>query len=151
MKILVLGIGNLLRSDDGVGLHVIEALREENLGDSIDLMEGLTGLDLLDAMKGYDKIIVIDAIQTGNRPGKIHTLSPSDLKKKQTVHSFSTHLNLDFLTMLELGEKIFPGEKVKEIVILGIEAGDVMTISDKCTQAVAEAIPAVVEKIKGYC
>jgi hydrogenase maturation protease len=148
VKILILGIGNLLRTDDGVGLHVIEALRKEDLGDSVDLMEGLTGLDILDAMKGYDKVIIVDAIQTGGIPGQIHKLSLKDLKNKQTAHSFSTHLNMDFQTMIELSEKLFPEKKMGQIVILAVEAEDTTTISDKCTAKVEDAITKVIGLIK---
>jgi hydrogenase maturation protease len=74
MKTLVLGIGNLLFSDDGVGLHIIEKLREEDLG--VDLKEASSGLDILDAVKGYDRVILVDAIRSGGEPGTIYELSP---------------------------------------------------------------------------
>jgi hydrogenase maturation protease len=148
VSILILGIGNLLRTDDGVGLHVIENLRKDDLGDSVELMEGLTGLDILDAMKGYGKVIIIDAIQTGGTPGAIYKLSPEDLKKKQTMHSFSTHLNMDFETMIALGEKLFPKNVAGEIIIFAIEAEDISTISDRCTPKVQAAIPEVISLIR---
>ncbi len=89
MKTLVFGIGNLLRSDDGVGLHIIEHLRKENLGDAADLKEGSTGLDILDAIKGYDRIILIDAIKSAGEPGKIYKLSVEDFQNmpKPCIHS----------------------------------------------------------------
>ncbi|MBM4146468.1 MAG: hydrogenase maturation protease [Nitrospira sp.] len=149
MSILVLGIGNFLRSDDGVGLHVIEALRKEKTGDNIDLMEALSGLDILDAIKGYDRIILVDAIKTGGEPGTIYELSLKDIQNKHTNHSFSTHLNMDLSTMLELGNRLFPGKIPKDIRVIAIEAEDVTTISDKCTPAVECAIPKAVEIIKG--
>jgi len=149
VKTLVLGIGNLLRSDDGVGLHVIEQLREENLGSAIELKEGATGLDILEAIKGYDRIILIDAIESSAEPGSIHKLSKEDLRNMQTAHSFSTHLNMDFFTMVELGKKLFPGQMPEDIVIVAVEADDTTTISDKCTPAVEKAIPETVDLIKG--
>lgn len=110
MKVLIFGMGNLLCCDDGVGLHIIGALRKLNLGDNVDLMEGFSGLD---------------------------------------IHSFSTHLNMDFPTMLALGKKLFPGKIPEDIKIIAIEAEDITTISDKCTPKVEKAIPEVVELIKG--
>ncbi len=148
MRILVLGIGNFLRSDDGVGLHVIEALRKENLGDNVHLMEGLSNLDIFEALKDYEKIIIIDAIKSGGKPGTIYQLSLKDFKDKQTVHSFSTHLNMDFPTMLELGKKVFPNKIPEDIIIIAIEVNDITTISDKCTPKVEKAIPKTVELIK---
>ena len=148
MKVLILGVGNLLRSDDGVGLHVIEALRKEETGDNIDLIEAVSGLDILDAIKGYDRIILVDAIKTGGEPGIIYQLSLEDFKDKQTVNSFSTHLNMDIPTMLELGNRLFPEKMPEDIQIIAIEAEDITTISDKCTPKVEKAIPEVVELIK---
>ena len=149
MSILVLGIGNLLRSDDGAGLHVIESLRRENLSDTIDLMEVLSGLDILDAIKGYDRIIIVDAILTGGEPGKIYKLSLEDFKDKHTLHSFSSHLNMDFPAMLEMGKKLFPGKIPEDIIIIAVEAEDITTISDNCTLKVEQAIPEAVDIIKG--
>ena len=148
MKTLVFGIGNLLRSDDGVGLHVIESLRRENLGDAADLREGSTGLDILDAIKGYNRIILVDAIRSNGEPGSIYKLSVEDFHNIETLHSFSTHLNMDFFTMLELGEKLFPGQMPDDIIIVAIEADDTTTISDKCTPKVERAMPEAVRLIK---
>jgi len=148
VKVLIIGIGNLLRSDDGVGLHVIETLRKEDLSDNVDLMDGLSGLDILDVIEGYDRIIIIDAIQTGGEPGTIHKLSLEDLKAKHTLHSYSTHLNMDFPTVLELGGKLFPEKIPEDITIIAVEAEDITTISDKCTPQVEKAVPEVVQLIK---
>lgn len=139
----------MLRSDDGVGLHVIEALRKEETGDNIDLIEAVSGLDILDAIKGYDRIILVDAIKTGGEPGTIHELSLKDIQDKHTNYSFSTHLNMDLQTMFELGNRLFPGKIPKDIRVIAIEAEDVTTISDKCTPAVECVIPKAVEIIKG--
>jgi hydrogenase maturation protease len=137
----------LLRSDDGVGLHIIEALRKKNLNDNVDLCEALSGLDIIDSIKGYDRIIMVDAIQRGGIPGQVYQLTIENIKNSQTVHSFSTHLNMDFLTILELGKRLFPGKITEDIVIIGVEAEDIMTISDKCTARVDKAIPGVIELI----
>jgi hydrogenase maturation protease len=148
VKVLILGVGNLLRSDDGVGLHIIEALRKEHLKDNVDLIEAVSGLDILDAIKGYDRIILVDAIKTEGEPGTIYQLSLEDFKDKQTVNSFSTHLNMDIPTMLELGNRLFPEKMPEDIQIIAIDAEDITTISDKCTPKVEKAIPEVVELIK---
>jgi len=149
MKTLVFGIGNLLRSDDGVGLHIIERLRRENLADTADLREGSTGLDILDAVKGYDRMILVDAIVRGGEPGSIYKLSLEDFQQIGTLHSFSTHLNMDFFAMIELGETLFPGQMPNDITIVAVEAYETTTISDKCTPRVEGAIPEAVALIKG--
>jgi len=149
VRVLVFGMGNLLRSDDGVGLQVIGALGEEKIGDTIDVIEGSSCLDILDALKGYRRIIIVDAIQTGGEPGTIYKFSLEDFKDKHTIHSYSTHLNMDFPTMLELREKLFPGEIPLDIIVIAIEADDITTISETCTPKVRKAIPEAVDMIKG--
>ncbi|MEW6068879.1 MAG: hydrogenase maturation protease [Nitrospirota bacterium] len=148
MKCLVLGIGNLLRSDDGIGIHIIDSLRKENLDNKIDINEGLSGLDVLDAINGYDRVIIVDAIKSNVEPGTIYKLSLEDLSHKQTLHSYSTH-DVDFLTVLKLGSKLFPGKMPNDIIIIAVEAEDITTISEKCTPKVEKAIKEVVELIKG--
>lgn len=146
---LVIGIGNLLCSDDGVGLHVISALMKEKIGDGIDLKDDIAGLDIVTEIAGYERVILVDAIKSGGEPGTVYRLSLEDFEDRQTLHSFSTHLNMDFPTMLELGKRLFPGKMPAEIIIIAIEVSDTTTISDKCTEEVRKAIPKAVDVIKG--
>jgi hydrogenase maturation protease len=148
VRTLILGMGNLLCSDDGVGMHIIEALRKEDLGPGVDLREGLIGLDILEKIKDFDRIIIVDAIKAGGEPGNIYKFTLEDFKDKHTLHSFSTHLNMDIPTMLELGERLFPGKTTSDIKIVAVEAEDIETISDRCTPKVEKAIPEAVEVIK---
>lgn len=148
MKTLVIGIGNLLRSDDGVGHHVLNALRNEHISVNIELRECATGFDILNEIIGYESVVIIDAIRSGRETGTVYRFSPDELKVKPTLHTFSSH-EADFLTMLELGKRLFPGKMPQEITIIAIEVGDVTTISEKCTPAVEKAIPEAVELIKG--
>ena len=66
-KVLVLGIGNLVMSDDGVGVKVVQRLqREYRCADSVEIMDGGTlGLDLLPKLEGIERLIVVDAVETG--------------------------------------------------------------------------------------
>ena len=141
-------MGNLLCSDDGVGMHIIEALRKENLGPNVDLREGLTGLDILEEIKDFDRIVMVDAIKAGGEPGSIYKLTLENFKDKHTLHSFSTHLNMDIPTMLKLGERLFPGKVTRDIIIVTVEVEDIETISDRCTPKVEKAIPEAVEAIR---
>jgi len=144
----VLGIGNPIRSDDGVGVHVVEALRKENSSDNVDLVEDISGIDTLGVITGYDRVIIVDAIKSGNDPGTICQFSLKDFVHKQTLHSFSPH-GMDFLAMLEFGKSLFPGKIPEDIIIVAVEAGDITTFSEKCTTEVEKAIKKVVDLIKG--
>ena len=74
---LVLGVGNLLLKDEGVGIHVIKALENEKLPAHVHLMDGGTGgLHLLSWLQGYDRIIMIDATLDNNLPGTVRLIQP---------------------------------------------------------------------------
>jgi hydrogenase maturation protease len=88
---VVIGIGNILMGDDGVGIHAVRYL-EGKLPDDVPLIEGgVYGLDLLSCLEGPDKAIFIDAIDAGDEPGAIFRFSPWEVKKSQDVPAVSQH------------------------------------------------------------
>lgn len=144
-KILILGIGNPLLSDDGAGIYVAAELKEKFDHPDVTVLETATGgLSLLDFLTGYDKAIIIDAIQTvGGTPGQIYRLTPEAFDTAE--HIISPH-GIDFRTALELGKKLglhLPNE----IVIYAIEAADVSTFGEECTTPVRKAVSACVNMI----
>lgn len=92
MKILVLGIGNILLSDDGVGVHIVNKLKDEYaFPDNVTLIDGGTkGLDLLPLLEGRDKVLLVDAANFKKEPGTIDTVIgdniPAFLSQKLSVH-----------------------------------------------------------------
>ena len=145
MKTLVLGLGNSIISDDGVGLYVARELRNALNRDEITVAEAsLAGLGLLDLLVGYDKAIIIDAIQTSSgKPGQIHRLKSNLFDV--TRHTASTH-NVNFAAALELGRQVGL-DLPRQIVIFAIEVADVSTFSEECTPQVKKAIPKCVEMV----
>jgi hydrogenase maturation protease len=140
MKTLVLGLGNDILCDDGVGLYVARKLKKM-LAKRKDISvaeASLAGLGLLDLLAGYAKAIVIDAIQTKEgKAGEVYRLNSNDFAA--TRHTASTH-NVNFASALELGNKL--GLSLpKEIVIFAIEVSDVSNFSEACTPKVKKAIP----------
>lgn len=139
MKTLVLGLGNSIRADDGVGLYVSRAVRETVSRDDVDIKEAsVSGLDILDILSGYDRAIIIDAVRTsGGTAGQIHRLDPSAFQA--TRHSVNPH-SADLATSLELGRRL--GLPLPEdIVIFGVEVADTDTFSEECTAPVTSSIP----------
>jgi len=82
VKILVLGIGNILLKDDGAGVHALDQLAGHyEFSDNVTLMDGGTsGLKLVDAIMAADRLVVFDAVQAGSQPGTVHRLTPEDLQ-----------------------------------------------------------------------
>jgi len=146
MKTLVLGLGNPLLSDDAIGLLVARKIRAR-LGDRPDVdvdEEYHGGLRLMERMVGYDKGIIVDAICTGDDPGKIHRLRGDTLP---TQHSASAH-DMSLQTALAFGrEEGADLPDTEDILFFGIEAADVSTFSECCTPEVEAAIPRAVEAV----
>jgi len=145
MKTLILGIGNTALTDDGVGCKVAQRLQKRLRGRSdITVKEtALSGLSLLDELTGYERLIIVDAIQTkGGRPGAIYKLSPSDFKtgRMAIIH------DLGLFSTLELGRKL-EMEMPREVVIFAIEAKEMAIFSEQCTPEVKKAIPKAVDMV----
>lgn len=110
---VVLGIGNRLLMDDGIGLYVAKALKELSIGD-IHCVIGETDIDYcLDEVKAAEFLIIIDAAKLGKTPGEVTTLSLYDVKVHMDL-GLSMH-NLHFFNMLELTYKDIKG------IMIGIE------------------------------
>ena len=144
MKTLVIGVGNLLRCDDGAGVHVVNML--EDASPNIDTMDAAMGsIEILEAMKGYDRVIIVDAILTGAAPGTVFRVNVTE--GEQPPRMASSH-GVDLPTTLELGRRLFPDEMPGELHIIGIEAGDITTLCMECTAPVWDAVYKVVEDIR---
>ena len=145
MKTLVLGLGNPILSDDGVGLRVAGALEGRLDPQEVTVMEtSMAGLSLLDLLAGYDRAIIIDAIQSlGGKAGQIYRLDPEALDG--TRHAASPH-DVNFSAALELGKRLRLALP-RQIVIFAIEVADASTFSEECTPEVKRAIPVCVDMI----
>ena len=145
MKTLILGLGNSVRADDGVGLYIARALQEKiNLPDIMISESPGAGLDIIELLTGFDKAILIDAIQTSNsKAGQVYRL---DVQALQTTrHALNPH-SADLATSLETGRRLglpLPSE----IIIFAIEIADVDSFSEECTPVVSRAIPVCIDMI----
>jgi hydrogenase maturation protease len=121
------------------------ALQERLHMPGVDIKEAsIAGLDFLDALAGYDRTIIIDAIQTGKgAPGQIYRFGPDLLAN--TRHAGTPH-DVNLATALELG-KMLKLELPREITVFAIEAADVTSFSEECTPQVMQAIPECVEMV----
>lgn len=143
MKTLVLGLGNPILTDDGVGVWVAEMVRHAlPPGSNVEVSEAsLGGLALMERMVGYDRVILIDALQTtGGQPGAIRRLTLTELASvSPTQHIASAH-DTNLVTALEMGQRMqltLP----REVIIFGIEVEKVFDFGERPTPAVMAAIP----------
>lgn len=138
MNSIVLGIGNPIIGDDGVGFRVIEALQAEPPPGEVSLEScDVSGLAILDLIMDYDEAVIIDAIQTtGGVPGTVYRLGLQDFNTAK--HTISPH-DMDLPSAIQLGKKLSlktPGR----ISIVAIEIPDAYIFSNDLTQPVQDAV-----------
>lgn len=118
-RTLVLGVGNLLLSDDGLGIHTIQRLQEVvRLPEEVQVLDGGTcGLDLLYYLEGVSRLIIVDAIASGEEPGATTVITgdrvPSYISLKMSPHEIGIP---DMLMAAKLRD-LYPGE----VVVLGVQ------------------------------
>ena len=147
MKTLVLGLGNPILTDDGVGIHVVRRAAARCAADHISFAEACVGgLRLLELLVGYQRVLLVDAIQTADgEPGTIFRLQPHQLQ--QSLHSGSSH-DLTLAGALTLGRSLgLPLPDDDHLTILAVEVEDVLTFGEECTPPVRAAISSVVDEI----
>ena len=156
MKTIIIGLGNPILTDDGVGVLCaleIEKSLPFNTKAEIDVTEAsVGGIRLMETMVGYDRAIIIDAIMSknGHKPGTIHKLTLDDLRDiSPTQHSTSAH-DTSLVTALEMGKRL-DLHLPSQIQIYAVEVVNVSDFSETPNTAVTKAIPIVksmvIEKI----
>ncbi|MCP4650499.1 MAG: hydrogenase maturation protease [PVC group bacterium] len=120
---LIIGCGNILLADEGVGVHFIETLKKKKLPNDIELLDGGTGgIELIPYIEKVEKIIIVDAVQSNGEKGAIYKLRPEDYEQDSpALGSMSLHeisLKDLFVTMRQLNMK-------KDITIFAVEPADV--------------------------
>ena len=116
--ILILGIGNILLKDEGVGVHTIRKMMDMDLPSDIELMDGGTmGMNLLFYIEGRKKVIVIDTIIAGEPPGTIYRFTDENLAYNKPMLR-SAH-GVDFTDVIKTSKML--GTKPDDIVFIGIE------------------------------
>ena len=145
MKTLVLGLGNPILSDDAVGIKIAHEIDKELNNSEITVAEAYEGgLSLLDSVMGYDRVIIIDAIQT--KEGKVGQLYHLELEDFAFAKHLSSPHTTNLITALELG-KMLNMAMPQSITIFAVEVKDVTNFGEKCTSEVEEVIPEAVKMV----
>ena len=142
-RILVLGVGNLLLGDDGVGVHLIASLAGAPLPANVQLLEaGTVSHQWIPLLGEIDRLIVVDAVEAGAAPGTIFRFSPTDVRFS-SVPLMSLH-QISLIDVLRLAE--LTGGK-PETTIIGVQPRDVSSWSLALCPEVEAALPQVRELI----
>ncbi len=119
-RTLILGVGNLILSDDGVGIHAVRLLQEKvKIDESVQVIDGGTcGLDLLQYLEGIDRLIVLDAAKPNQSPGKLTRITGEKVPAYLSIKTSPHEIGLPELLFAAKLSNIYP----KEVVIYCVEA-----------------------------
>jgi len=142
--ILVLCLGNAIRADDAVALHVADRLVAEGLAGAVVRRSAASGLYLLDDMEGFDQVVVVDAVRTGARPpGAVLSFPLEDLRAPEGPSPHAIGLPS------ALGRARAAGAPVPSRVhVVAVEAEDMETVGERLSPAVAAAVPAATAAVR---
>jgi hydrogenase maturation protease len=150
MNTRIIGLGNSILTDDGVGIYAVREVRrclEACPVADVDVVETeVGGFSLMELMVGWDRIILVDSIQfDGLKPGTVVRINPADLHTSLRLRSVH---DIDLPTVLELGRRL--GLSMPEIVsVIGIQAEDALTLSESITEAAERGMKEAVHIILG--
>jgi len=144
MKIIVLGVGNQILGDDGVGVHIANILKKQIKNPDITIDEAITGgMNLLEMILDYDKAIIIDAVKT--RTGKNGQVKRIPLSDFSTMHSCNPH-DVSLIEAIEMAKKMGETRIPKEIIIIGIMMKQIpCEFGEKLSKNIAAAVPKAVK------
>ena len=136
----VVGIGNVLLRDEGIGCHVVHALEGIPLP-GVEIIDGGTCPDVLQLLGDADKLVIVDAVEGGGTPGQIYRFHPEDITLEQqpllSLHDMSL---MDSLKLMQLWYNI------DEAVIIGVEPGEIgwgLELSSKLQERMPQIIDAI--------
>jgi hydrogenase maturation protease len=144
MKTIVLGVGNQILGDDGVGVHIANELKKRIQNPDVTVDEAITGgMNLLDLILGYDKAIIIDAVKSDTEEnGEVKRIPLSDFS---TMHSCNPH-DVSLIEAIQMAKKMGEIRIPKEIIVIGVMVNQIpCEFGEKLSKNIAAAVPKAVE------
>jgi len=142
INILILGIGNVLMGDEGVGVHAIKELEKESFPDNVELLDGGTGgFHLLEYLQKYPTIIMIDATMDNKPAGTVSVIEPkfaSDFPKTLSAHDIG---------LKDLIESVALLGSIPKIYLITITIDRIQPMEMELSQKINDAIPEVISKV----
>ncbi len=144
MHTLIIGLGNPLRGDDGVGPRVVAELQRRGLPEGVAAVDGGGGgLDILRLLEGWERAIIVDAADIGRRPGEFVRFTPEEARLLPADLSLSVH-TAGLADALALARAL--GQPLPSIVIYGVQP-ERMDWGEGLSPAVEETLPALLQAI----
>jgi hydrogenase maturation protease len=142
-RVAVVGAGNLLLGDEGVGVHVVEALNKEYVPPFVTIVDAGTALvDILGSLRGYERILLVDALRAGGSPGSLYRFELGQLQERAAKGQLIMSLHqTGLLQALALAR--FRGLKPDSITVIGVEP--------ECLEAGIELSETVSRRVPDVC
>lgn len=151
-KILIIGIGNVLMKDEGIGIHAIHKLVEKNfiLSPEIEIIDGGTmGLGILEYMKDKNMIIIIDAVDFKQAPGTIYKFNFNSIKNYKKHPEYSMH-QIDILDTINILHTLY--NHFPDIIVIGMQPFDIsfgLQLSEVAQNKLDELLELVIHELQG--
>ena len=150
-KIVVIGIGNLLLMDEGIGVHTINELEKHDLPGSIEIYDGGTGgFKLIDLMQGAARVIFIDAVDTGKAPGSVTIFRAEEVHSIYNKKKYSLH-DTDLMEIIKMAEMLGNPPMIE---IVGIQPKTInygTTLSKELAGSMSNIVNSVLKRIEEVC
>ena len=149
LKTTVLGMGNLLLRDEGIGIHIAQALQGalSSHDAELEVIDGATSPDVFLLLKDVDKLVVVDAVEAGGEPGAIYRFRPEDVRNLEEEVGISVH-QTGLLDNLKLIQQM--GQGPKNVVIIGVQPKDKswgLELSAELKQQIPQIIKVVLNEV----
>lgn len=146
-KTLILGIGNTLLSDEGIGIHVLHELENNNhISDDVEYIDGGTlSFTLADPIESSDQFIVIDACEINENPGSVRLFENNDMDRFITSGNKKSVHEVGLVDVMSIA--LLSGHLPSKRALIGIQP-DSIDWGDEPTEAVKQAIPVACQQVK---
>ncbi|WP_333783933.1 HyaD/HybD family hydrogenase maturation endopeptidase [Thermocrinis sp.] len=151
MSILILGVGNILLSDEGLGVRAVEKLKEGYIfPENVKLLDGGTlGIDLLYFLEGAERLIIVDAVMGGGPPGTLYKFSGDEVKAYFRGKVSAHELGIQEV----LGIAQLTGKYPKEVVVIGMEPESLeisLELSQTVRNSLEKLVKLIIEQLKDW-
>ena len=144
-NIAIIGMGNPLMSDEGIGVRVVTRLQRSELSETVDVLDlGTSGMRVLHELEGRDKVIFVDCALMGTAPGTLRRFTPDEVASQKAQPGLSLHEG-DLLGTLALARQL--GTCPEDVVIFGIEP-KVVDFGDQLSPELVENLDSYVAAIR---
>lgn len=154
-SLVVIGVGNILCSDEGVGVHIVNELKRMILPSYVAIFDcGTSGIAVLEAMDSARKAIIIDAVYSRGEPGTVYLYTMDDmLQMEDRLLAFVSLHQFDLISTLKLANLTDAYKMPHEIVLIGIEVKSLdcsLSLSDEVKKSFPKVIDAIMQEIKKF-